>query len=108
MTAVARLYKVHPMQAQHTKCGATDETAPTLNKRPAMYHAQTQTRAQSAPAAIREIVLGAPAAPAASPISLTGAQQNELLRALGRADLERLFPYLELVPLKKGDYLYDF
>lgn len=60
-------------------------------------------------AAMREIVLGAPrSSVAAAPVSLTGAQQNELLRALGRVDLERLFPYLELVPLKKGDYLYEF
>jgi CRP-like cAMP-binding protein len=74
-----------------------------------MYHAHTQRSAVQAPAAVRDIVLGSLREPAAaSPISLTGAQQNELLRALGRADLERLFPYLELVPLKKGDYLYDF
>lgn len=74
-----------------------------------MYQSQTQSSKATAPAAIREIVLGASRADTApSPISLTGAQQNELLRALGRADLERLFPHLELVPLKKGDYLYDF
>ena len=41
------------------------------------------------------------------PVSLTGTQQNELLRALGRDDLERLFPHLELMPLERGDYLYD-
>lgn len=43
----------------------------------------------------------------AVPVSLAGTQQNELLRALGRADLEHLFAHLELVPLKRGDYLYD-
>jgi CRP-like cAMP-binding protein len=72
-----------------------------------MYQSQT-TRSTSAEAAIRTIVLGAPAASSVVPISLTGAQQNELLRALGRADLERLFPHLELVQLKKGAYLYEF
>jgi CRP-like cAMP-binding protein len=41
-------------------------------------------------------------------ISHCGVQQNELLKALGRADLERLFPHLELVPLKKGAYLFEF
>jgi len=73
-----------------------------------MFHAQTQ-RATASVAAVREIVLNAGnGKAAASPISLTGAQQNELLRALGRVDLERLFPHLELVQLKKGEYLYDF
>jgi CRP-like cAMP-binding protein len=74
-----------------------------------MYLAPTHRSVHPAPAAVRDIVFGAKAAPAGtSPISVTGAQQNELLRTLGRADLEHLFPYLELVPLKKGDYLYDF
>jgi len=73
-----------------------------------MFQAHTERSVNPAPAAIRQIVLGAKASPAvAAPVSLTGAQQNELLRALGRADLERLFAHLELVPLKKGDYLYD-
>ena len=68
-----------------------------------------RTTANVPAAAMREIVLGTPRTTAApAPVSLTGAQQNELLRALGREDLERLFPYLELVPLKKGDYLYEF
>lgn len=76
-----------------------------------MYHAQTARQTANVPAAaMREIVLGAARSELAqqNPISLTGAQQNELLRALGRADLEHLFPHLELVQLKKGDYLYDF
>lgn len=45
---------------------------------------------------------GAPA------VSLACAQQNELLRALPRAELERLFPALELVRLGAGKRLYDF
>ena len=45
----------------------------------------------------------------ASPaMSLAGARQNELLRALPEADLERLFAHMELVPLKSGQCLYDF
>jgi CRP-like cAMP-binding protein len=51
----------------------------------------------------------APAKAAASPmISITGAQQNELLRALSRTDLERLFCQLELVALPAGKHLFDF
>ena len=41
-------------------------------------------------------------------VSMAGAQQNELLRALPRAELERLFPELELVQLSVGKRLYDF
>lgn len=52
------------------------------------------------------------AAPAKAPsspmISITGAQQNELLRALSRTDLERLFCQLELVALPAGKHLFDF
>ena len=75
-----------------------------------MFQPQASRSSATAPAAaMREIVLGAARSPAAQvPVSLTGAQQNELLKALGREDLERLFPYLELVPLKKGTYLYEF
>ena len=40
-------------------------------------------------------------------ISVTGAQQNSLLRALSRADLERLFMHLELVALPAGKHLHD-
>jgi CRP-like cAMP-binding protein len=71
-----------------------------------MYHTPSPRTSAPAASGIRHIVFGNAAAPA--PISLTGAQQNELLRALGRDDLERLFPHLELVALKKGDYLYEF
>ncbi|WP_229490499.1 Crp/Fnr family transcriptional regulator [Pseudoduganella namucuonensis] len=44
----------------------------------------------------------------AQPISITGAQQNDLLRVLPRGDLERLFEHLELVQLPVGKHLYDF
>jgi len=40
-------------------------------------------------------------------ISVTGTQQNELLRALSRTDVERLFEHLELVPLAAGKHLFD-
>lgn len=74
-----------------------------------MIHTQTPHSTFNAQASVRGMLLKATRSePAAAPISMTGAQQNELLRALGRDDLERLFPHLELVQLKKGDYLYDF
>jgi len=41
-------------------------------------------------------------------VSLTGAQQNELLRALSREELLALFPHLDLVPLEVGKHLFDF
>ena len=41
-------------------------------------------------------------------VSLTGAQQNELLRALSREELLALFPHLDLVPLEAGKHLFDF
>ncbi|MDC8758859.1 Crp/Fnr family transcriptional regulator [Janthinobacterium fluminis] len=44
----------------------------------------------------------------ATVISIAGAQQNELLRALGRDELERLFAHLELVSLPAGKHLFDF
>jgi hypothetical protein len=73
-----------------------------------MFHSQTQVSTANVNA-MRTIVLGKTGSDVThSPISVTGAQQNELLRALGREDLERLFPHLELVQLKKGEYLYDF
>lgn len=49
--------------------------------------------------------------PAAAPspaISIVGAQQNELLRALSREELVSLFDHLELVPLTAGKHLFDF
>jgi CRP-like cAMP-binding protein len=42
------------------------------------------------------------------PISITGAQQNELLRALSREELMGMFEHLELVPLAAGKHLFDF
>ncbi|MQA37236.1 Crp/Fnr family transcriptional regulator [Rugamonas aquatica] len=47
------------------------------------------------------------AAPAQT-ISLIGAQQNDLLRALSREDLIALFADLELVTLPAGKHLFDF
>jgi CRP-like cAMP-binding protein len=49
--------------------------------------------------------------PVAAPspaISIIGAQQNELLRALSREELVSLFDHLELVPLTAGKHLFDF
>lgn len=40
-------------------------------------------------------------------ISLLGAQQNELLRALAREELIELFSHLELMPLAAGKHLFD-
>ena len=57
-----------------------------------------------APTAVRSMQAEA-AAPA---ISLVGAQQNELLRALSREELVALFDHLELVPLVAGKHLFDF
>ena len=48
--------------------------------------------------------------PAAAPspaISIIGAQQNELLRALSREELVSLFDHLELVPLTAGKHLFS-
>src|SRR5471032_3541139 len=53
------------------------------------------------PAAGREIKL-------ASRVSLSSAQQNELLAALPRAALESLFEHLELVELPFGKELYAY
>ena len=47
-------------------------------------------------------------AAAAPAISIIGAQQNELLRALSREELVSLFDHLELVPLTAGKHLFDF
>ncbi|WP_370661650.1 Crp/Fnr family transcriptional regulator [Massilia aquatica] len=76
-----------------------------------MYRTQNIDSNSNATNAIRTIALGAAAAkPAAAKpmISVAGAQQNELLRALSRTDLEALFPHLELVPMAAGKHLYDF
>lgn len=44
----------------------------------------------------------------ANQISLIGAQQNDLLRALSRDDLLALFSELELVALPAGKHLFDY
>jgi CRP-like cAMP-binding protein len=48
------------------------------------------------------------AAAAPQTISLIGAQQNDLLRALSRDDLLALFNSLELVTLPEGKHLFDY
>jgi len=59
--------------------------------------------------AVAENVVRSMQAEASAPaISLTGAQQNELLRALSREELIALFEHLELVPLAAGKHLFDF
>jgi len=57
----------------------------------------------------RASTLGAAAfkSPASPIISVTGAQQNNLLKALSRTDLESLFGDLELVALPAGKRLFD-
>jgi CRP-like cAMP-binding protein len=74
-----------------------------------MYNVQT-TSTINARAKARNISVGsADFKIATTPaISFTGAQQNELLKALSRADLERLFEHLELVSLPAGKHLFDF
>ena len=41
-------------------------------------------------------------------VSYSGTQQNELLAALPRQDLETLFEHLELVPLPFGKELFEY
>jgi len=67
-----------------------------------MYNAQTATATRNIALKSRDFNVPTPAA-----ISVTGAQQNELLRALSRADLESLFADLELVALPAGKHLFD-
>jgi CRP-like cAMP-binding protein len=67
-----------------------------------MYQA---TRTSVSSNAVRSLQPEAAVTPA---ISLTGAQQNELLRALSREELISLFAHLELVPLAAGKHLFDF
>lgn len=64
---------------------------------------------QAAHTAVAQDVVRSMQAQASAPaISLTGAQQNELLRALSREELVALFEHLELVPLAAGKHLFDF
>lgn len=51
---------------------------------------------------VREIILSQPAT-----VSMAGAQQNDMLRALSRKDLEHVFADLELVHLPAGKVLHD-
>src|ERR687890_165866 len=47
--------------------------------------------------------------PASRPVvSVSGTQQNELLAALPRQDLETLFEHLELVPMPFGKELFEY
>lgn len=74
-----------------------------------MVNAQTTASSLRSVNQVREIVLGRPAAERApAAVSMTGAQQNEMLRALSRSDLERMFADLELVHLPAGKCLHDF
>jgi hypothetical protein len=41
-------------------------------------------------------------------VSFSGTQQNELLAALPRQDLETLFEHLELVPMPFGKELFEY
>lgn len=67
-----------------------------------MYKTEFETAKPSVPASM----LRTPRA--ASPaVSIIGAQQNDLLRALPREDLERLFLDLEMVSLPVGKCLYN-
>ena len=63
------------------------------------YHTSSATTAANATAGHSS---------AGSQISLIGAQQNDLLRALSRDDLLALFSALELVALPAGKHLFDF
>jgi hypothetical protein len=57
-----------------------------------MVNAHTAASSLRSANQVREIVLGRPAAERApAAVSMTGAQQNEMLRALSRSDLERMF-----------------
>jgi CRP-like cAMP-binding protein len=64
-----------------------------------MYAANQTSVSASIPRAMQHT-----AAPA---VSLIGAQQNELLRALSREELLDLFAHLDLVPLEAGKRLFD-
>jgi len=69
-----------------------------------MYNATAQNTTATAS---RSIQIGAGAALPAQTLNMTGAQQNDLLRALSRDELMQLFEHLEFVPLPCGKRLYD-
>jgi CRP-like cAMP-binding protein len=64
-----------------------------------MYAANQTSVSASIPRAMQQT--------AAPVVSLIGAQQNELLRALSREELLDLFVHLDLVPLEAGKHLFD-
>jgi CRP-like cAMP-binding protein len=68
----------------------------------------TPTEQATLPVSMIQVPRAARAKAAPQGISITGVQQNELLRALPLAELERLMPELELVALPSGKHLYDF
>lgn len=70
-----------------------------------MQQATHTTVSGNAMIAMQPVTTAAVASPA---ISIIGAQQNELLRALSREELVSLFDHLELVPLTAGKHLFDF
>lgn len=70
-----------------------------------MQQATHTTVSTNAVIAMQPVSSAAAASPA---ISIIGAQQNELLRALSREELVSLFSHLELVPLTAGKHLFDF
>ncbi|WP_414650289.1 Crp/Fnr family transcriptional regulator [Duganella sp.] len=70
-----------------------------------MQQATHTTVSANAVIAMQPVSQAAAASPA---ISIIGAQQNELLRALSREELVSLFNHLELVPLTAGKHLFDF
>lgn len=70
-----------------------------------MQQATHTTVSANAVIAMQPVRTAAAASPA---ISIIGAQQNELLRALSREELVSLFSHLELVPLTAGKHLFDF
>jgi hypothetical protein len=74
-----------------------------------MNNAQLGVTAQKKTQSIGPIPAMAEETKAARPVvSYSGTQQNELLAALPRQDLETLFEHLELVPLPFGKELFEY
>ena len=74
-----------------------------------MNNTQLDGRAQKAPSAKPMSVHPHPFTVASKPVvSYSGTQQNELLAALSRDDLETLFEHLELVALPFGKELFEY
>jgi CRP-like cAMP-binding protein len=68
----------------------------------------TATEMTTLPAALMTVPKAPRGKLAPQGISVTGLQQNELLRALPLNELERLIPDLELVAMPVNKHLYDF